>query len=89
MQYRAQLLKGQCIVGGCSGFYTFLNLKYFSAQLQQQGAEMQQALPSELIFRPGYFKYVKIDQGAKGERKLQWQPVPAGEVGLQSDINTQ
>jgi hypothetical protein len=89
VQYRAHLLKGQRIVSGGTSPYAFLNLQYKDALLQQQWAEMQQILPTELIFRPGCFKHIKIDQGAKCQRKLQRQPAPARKIAAQPDVNAQ
>ena len=82
-------MKGQRIISGRTRPDTLLYLHYQNALLQQQGAEMQQVLPTEFIFRPDDFKHIEVDQGAKCQRKLQRQPVPAGKVGPQPDVNAQ
>ena len=89
LQDRVQLMKDNCIISSRACPYALLNLQYQNALLQQQGAEMQQILPTEFICWSGYFKHVKKDQGAKRERKLQRQPAPMWKVGIQPNVDAQ
>src|SRR6187402_1146411 len=77
------------IISGSVRACTLLNLKYQHNLLQQQGAEMQQVLPTEFIIRPGYFKYIKIDERPQRQRKLQRQPAPAREIATEMNVNTE
>src|SRR4051812_1151761 len=50
---------------------------------------MQEILPTELVFRPGYSKHIKKDQRAKCKRKPQWQPAPMRKIGFKANVPAQ
>ena len=36
--------------------------RYLDTRLQHQRTEMEQILQAKIVFRPDYFKYIKIDE---------------------------